>query len=77
MPTIFRIGRLKIQVFADDHLPPHFHIVGPEFEMLVAISGLTILKGERYHREAKEAMEWARQNPDLLSNAWAQLNDER
>jgi hypothetical protein len=77
MPTIISIGGLKIQVFADDHFPPHFHVVGPDFEVLVAMSDLSILKGGRYHREVREAMEWARQNSDVLRKEWARLNDER
>ncbi len=77
MPTIASIGGLKIQVFADDHFPPHFHIVSSDFEVLVAISGLSILKGERYHRDVREALEWARLNLELLWKEWARLNDER
>jgi hypothetical protein len=75
MPTIAWIGGLKVQVFADDHFPPHFHIVGPEFEVLVAMSDLSILKGGRYHREVREAMDWARQNADVLVKEWARLNE--
>jgi hypothetical protein len=75
MPTIVSIGGLKIQVFADDHFPPHFHIVGPEFEVLVAISNFSILKGGRYHREVREAMDWARQNSDVLRKEWTRLNE--
>jgi hypothetical protein len=77
MPTIISIGGLKIQVFADDHFPPHFHIVGPDVEVLVSISGLSILKGGRYHREVREAMEWARLNLDVSEKEWTRLNDER
>jgi len=29
----------------DDHHPPHFHIVGPEFQVLVRISDLTVIAG--------------------------------
>lgn len=75
MPTIYAIGGLKIQVFADDHFPPHFHIVGPDFEVLVAMSDLSILKGGRYHRELRDAMDWARQNSNVLQKEWARLNE--
>lgn len=77
MPTIVRIGGLKIQVFADDHFPPHFHIVRGDMEVLVSMRDLSILKGKRYHREIEEAMEWARQNVDFLRKEWARLNDDR
>lgn len=76
MPTIGRIGGLKIQVFADDHFPPHFHIVGPDFEVLVAMSDLSILRGARYHRQVEQAMAWASANFDLLEREWMRLNDD-
>ena len=75
MPTIYRIGPFKIQVFADDHLPPHFHIVGPDFEATVEISGLSILKGRRHRRELKVALDWAGENLELLRSEWSKLND--
>lgn len=77
MPTIVVIEGLKLQVFADDHFPKHFHIIGPDFEVVVAMSDLSILKGRRYHREIREAMEWARLNHDVLLKEWARLNDDR
>ena len=61
MPVIKVIGRLKIQMYADDHYPPHFQS-SPDFEVLVGISGLSILKGERYRRDIAEALDWASAN---------------
>jgi hypothetical protein len=29
-------------MYADDHRPPHFHIVAPDFQVLVRISDLTV-----------------------------------
>jgi hypothetical protein len=29
------IRNITIRVYANDHLPPHFHIVAPDFEALV------------------------------------------
>ena len=74
MPVIKVIGRLKIQMYADDHYPPHFHVKSPDFEVLVAISGLSILHGERYRREIAAALEWASANVGVLEEEWARLN---
>ncbi|MCB2056207.1 MAG: DUF4160 domain-containing protein [Geminicoccaceae bacterium] len=76
MPTIHRIGRLKIQVFADDHAPPHFHAWHPEGEVLVVIATLEPLAGKLDARELRKAMEWASANRDALENAWRRLNEE-
>ena len=75
MPVIEIIGRLKIQMYADDHYPPHFHVVTPDFEVLVALSGLTILQGKRYRRDIAAALEWAADNVERLEDEWARLND--
>jgi hypothetical protein len=77
MPTIFLVGGLKVQVFADDHHPPHFHITGPEIQVLVRIDDLSILHGDRHRRQVREVLAWADGNRDILWTAWAQLNDER
>jgi len=37
MPTIQCFGAVKLCIYADDHRPPHFHIVGPDFQVLVYI----------------------------------------
>jgi hypothetical protein len=35
MPTLQRFGAVPLRMYADDHYPPHFHIVGPKFQALV------------------------------------------
>jgi hypothetical protein len=45
MPVLQRFGAVSLRMYADDHHPPHFHIVGPEFQVLVRISDLTVIAG--------------------------------
>lgn len=75
MVTLRVVGRFKLQIYSDDHYPPHFHIVGPDFELLVAIRDRTILKGGRYRREVDEVLRWAAENEDELWALWNRLND--
>lgn len=35
MPTLHRFGAASVRIYADDHRPPHFHIVAPDFQVLV------------------------------------------
>jgi len=72
MPTIRRFANCKITMYADDHLPPHFHIEGRDFRAVVEIETLSIRAGEV--RRAAEAMEWAASNIDVLRAEWARLN---
>ena len=76
MPTIVRIGNLKIQVFADDHNPPHFHVVTPDHEALVALATLTVLRGEIRRRDLETALKWIRANREIIAREWERLNEK-
>lgn len=38
MPTLVAIGNIRIRMFADDHNPPHFHVLTPDHEALLRIA---------------------------------------
>ena len=75
MPTIIKLGNLKIQIFAGDHYPPHFHIVTPDHEVLVRLSDLDILAGSIDRRSLDRALVWVRENRKVLNEAWERLNE--
>jgi hypothetical protein len=72
VPTIRRFAACKISIYADDHMPPHFHIEGRGFRAIVEIETMIVRAGES-HRAA-DAMSWARENVGLLRTEWARLN---
>lgn len=74
MPTIIKIGNLKIQIFADDHNPPQFHVVTPNFEALVRISSFEVLAGRIDRRSLDTALAWASEKKEVLENEWKRLN---
>jgi hypothetical protein len=74
MPTLKRFGAASVRIYADHH-PPHFHIVGSDFQVLVRISDLAVIKGEAKTGQIAEAMEWARTNRESLALKWAELNE--
>jgi len=74
MPTIVKIGNIKIRIFADDHNPPHFHIVTPDCKISVRIVDFEILAGRMNRRDFEIAMKWANQNKKVLENEWDRLN---
>ncbi len=75
MPTLQRFGSASVRMYADDHHPPHFHIVGPDFQVLVRISDLALIEGEARTSQIGEAMEWARANRESLAVKWTELNE--
>jgi len=75
MPTLQRFGAVSIRMYADDHRPPHFHIVGPDFQVLLRISDLAVIAGEARQSQIAEAIAWAREHRHALARKWAELNE--
>lgn len=63
-----------IWVYANDHLPPHFHIVHPDFEALIEIIGFAVYAGEVKGPAGKRAMAWAKENIELIKAEWNRVN---
>jgi hypothetical protein len=75
MPTIHRFGSTSVRLYADDHRPPHFHIVGPDFQVLVRISDMTVIAGGARPNQIADALAWARAHREMLALKWAELNE--
>ena len=57
MPTLHVINSIKIDVYSRDHLPPHFHALYAEHEVLIVIKTLA---GSLPIRQEKMVLEWAK-----------------
>ena len=75
MPTIAEFDGIKICMYADDHAPPHFHVLQAEHEALVRISDLGILAGGLPRPTLRKAMAWAQENQPMLALRWLQMNE--
>jgi hypothetical protein len=75
MPTLKRFGATSIRIYADDHNPPHFHIVGPDFQLLVRISDFKITAGVASSSQIEKAMDWAKEHQEMLALKWIELNE--
>lgn len=75
MPTITRLDTCTINLYAGDHLPPHFHVrMNDGREALVSIEPLEVLRGSISKRELGPAIAWADANKPALLAAWKELN---
>lgn len=63
-------------IYPDDHNPPHFHIVGPDFNAQVRIGDLTTIKGNAPPDTMRRVLEWAAENRPLLALRWIEINGE-
>jgi hypothetical protein len=72
MPTIGRIGSLDVMVFRNDHDPPHFHVIGPEFSAKFTIAELELLscKGRIRRRTIRAVEEWGQKHQSELYLNW-------
>jgi hypothetical protein len=74
MPTIVRIGNLKIRIYMNDHNPPHFHVETPDYRATIGIADFRILDGALDRRTLDVALAWARPNKKVLEDEWKRLN---
>ena len=74
MPTFFIIGGVKIELYFDDHAPPHFHAIIGEYDALIEIETSVILKGDLPRNKKKLILKWAQENRDDLKSIWNDLN---
>jgi hypothetical protein len=75
MPILQRFGSVSVRMYADDHRPPHFHIVASDFHVLVRISDLAVIAGEARQTQIAEALAWPQAHQETLALKWAELNE--
>jgi hypothetical protein len=75
MPTLQRFGAVSVRMYADDHRPPHFHIVAPDFQVLVRIADFRVIEGEARPAQIADVIAWARAHRESLALKWAELNE--
>ena len=74
MPTLARFAGFEIDMYFEDHNPPHVHVVGRDFEMLVAVRDGAILVGAAPARVRRAALEWIAGNRAMLLAKWDELH---
>jgi hypothetical protein len=69
-----RIGGMKIEVYPNEHPPPHFHVRSPVVSASFAIDDCSLLNGTVGPREFRKIRYWHRQFKPYVVQAW---NDTR
>lgn len=77
MPVLARFGSTTIEMYLRDHAPPHFHIVDPDFDVMVRISDLQIIAGRARKAQLAGALAWAEAHKSDLAARWAEMSDAR
>lgn len=70
MPTISMFFGIVIQMFWEDHAPPHFHALYAEHEVLINIKTLEVVRGSMPRRALALVLEWAQEHRNELLEDW-------
>jgi len=74
VPTVVRLSRCVLYIYANDHNPPHFHVRTSDGDAAIVIETLAVADGTIDRLALKEALQWARDNKDTLFETWNDLN---
>jgi hypothetical protein len=66
MPTISMFYGILIQMFWDDHAPPHFHAIYAEYKALIDIKTFEVMP----RRALVLVLEWASEHRKELFEDW-------
>lgn len=73
MPTIIRIGPIKIQIYPHDHLPPHIHAVAPECEAKFNIGNMECVSSFGFtQRDLKKIQQYLINKREYLLEVWSE-----
>jgi hypothetical protein len=70
MPEVTRFFGIVIRMYFRDHSPAHFHAEYGEYEALVEIETLSILRGDLPRRAMALVLEWAALHRQELRADW-------
>ena len=70
MPTLSRFYGIIIQMYYDDHSPPHFHVIYNDYKAIIGIQDYRLLFGDLPPKALGMAIEWARAHRKELLEDW-------
>jgi hypothetical protein len=70
VPTISEFFGILILMYYRDHAPPHFHAKYGDYEALIQISPISLLKGNLPPRALSLVIEWAQIHQGELLEDW-------
>jgi hypothetical protein len=75
MPTISLFYGISIQMFYEDHPPPHIHARYNEFKARYDIASGELLSGQLPKQAHRLVQEWISLNTQNLADNWARMEN--
>lgn len=70
MPTISEFFGIKIYMYWDDHIPPHFHAEYTNTTALISITDAVVIKGLLPSKQLKLVLAWCELHEKELLINW-------
>lgn len=67
---VARVDGLKIEIYPNEHPPPHFHVVTPNINVSFDIENCNLVKGGIAGRDRKKIVFWHKHSKPLLIDVW-------
>jgi hypothetical protein len=67
---VARLDGLKIEIYPNEHPPPHFHVRSPSVDAVFRIDDCCLLKGKVRSNDNKKILHWYQNARPLLIDAW-------
>lgn len=74
MGKLAQFGKVVLKVYGNDHLPPHFHVIAPDFAALVSVEPVAILRGSVPADIWATVSAWAEASRPALIAEWNRCN---
>jgi hypothetical protein len=70
MPTVATVQGAKLLFYANDHPPPHFHVLFAEYRAVIDIKTLKLVRGDLPKAKLRAVVRWATPRRAALLEAW-------
>ncbi|WP_323816408.1 DUF4160 domain-containing protein [Cellvibrio sp. NN19] len=71
-----RLNGLKIEIYSDEHAPPHFHVKSPNINASFSIESCELIAGEISSQEYKKVKYWHNHSKNVLIQKWNSTRPE-
>jgi hypothetical protein len=70
VPRISSFHGVDVYMYYNDHLPPHFHAMHGDDEVLIEFNPPQVYLGSLPRKVLREVLKWARLHPAELDDNW-------
>lgn len=71
MPTVLRIDGLRVVIYPNDHSPPHVHVIGPGWVVVIVLAEPAVREAIGCSEaDARRALDLVADHQAALMEAW-------